>query len=268
MNQAKYTSLYKILSVVSVIVASELLLLGKSKMIGWLVWAVIFGALFLLRFDFRRSFQALLLGIGIVGLVPITTDISFGHMLIMGTALAGAIVLPVHIMNKIGYAPTFPLGKVGDWPLKYYAYILFAGVFSYLLLPYYLASTGSYQNWDAIWDASHIVRLFIGTNALGIWDELFFIGVCLTLLRRHLPFFWANVVQAALWASFLYELGFHGWGPIAIFFFAITQGYLFKSVRSMLFIIAVHLTVDAMLFLSLLHLHNPAHLRIFLTAPF
>ena len=263
----KKETLYKILSVVAVVAGAELLLLGGDKLVGWLVWSVIFCGFFLIKTTLSRDFQLLLISVGTLGIVPITTDVSLSHMAAMGLALTTAIGVPMYLANKKAKIIAFPLGA-RNWPIKYYAYVVFAAAAAYMLLPFYLASTGSYHNWDAPWDWSHIVRLFIGTNGLGIWDELFFIGVCLALLRRHLPFFWANVVQATLWASFLYELGFHGWGPIAIFFFAIIQGYLFKNIQSILFIVVVHLTVDLMLFLSLLHLHNPDYLRIFLTAPF
>jgi hypothetical protein len=71
-----------------------------------------------------------------------------------------------------------------------------------------------------------------------------------------------------MWTSFLYELGFRGWGPLLIFPFALSQGYVFKTTKSLLYIITVHLTIDFMLFLVLIHLHHPEHLRIFLTSPF
>ncbi|MEK7153879.1 MAG: CPBP family glutamic-type intramembrane protease, partial [Patescibacteria group bacterium] len=125
-----------------------------------------------------------------------------------------------------------------------------------------------YLNWSVELDPSHIIRLFLGTNALGIWDEVFFVGVCLALLRQHMPFIWANCIQATLWTAFLYELGFRGWGPFAVFFFALSQGYIFKRSKSFLYIITVHLTIDFILFLVLIHLHHPEHLRIFVTSPF
>ena len=49
------------------------------------------------------------------------------------------------------------------------------------------------------------VALFVGTNALGTWDELFFICTCFALLRRHLVDWQANLIQAVLFTSFLWE---------------------------------------------------------------
>ena len=115
-------------------------------------------------------------------------------------------------------------------------------------------------------DLAGISLLFIGTNALGIWDELFFIITVLALLRRHLPFFWANAIQAVLFTAFLYELGFRGWAPLAIYPFALLQGIVFKKTHNLLYIIAIHLTIDFVLFLALINAHHPHLVDIFITS--
>lgn len=259
-------------SVVGAICVSALPLLAMPslKLWGWLLLGLIAIALiFTYGSRFGRDMLLLIAVLALLGLIPINTDISYGHMFTMGSVLLATILLPFAVTTwafkeKIIIFP-FKFGR--RWYRREIAYILFAGFASYLILPFYLHSTGSYLNWEAVPDPSHIVRLFIGTNGLGIWDELFFVGVCLALLRRHLPFIWANLAQAALWTTFLYELGFRGWGPIAIFLFALSQGYIFKRSKSLLYIITVHLTIDLILFLVLIHLHNPQYLRIFVTSP-
>lgn len=248
-----------------------LLAIPGLKWLGWLLLGLALAAL-IPRHRNRFGRHMLLLGsmLALLGLIPINTDISYGHMAIMGSVLIATVALP-YLATKYLFqdqAVTFPFRFGRKWHRREIGYVLLAGVISYLVLPYYLASTGSYLNWSADLEPSKIIRLFIGTNALGIWDELFFVGVCLALLRRHLPFIWANTVQAALWTTFLYELGFRGWGPYAIFLFALSQGYIFSRSKSLLYIITVHLTIDFMLFLTLLHLHNPHILRIFITSPF
>lgn len=260
-------------SIVGLIVASAppLLAIPALKWAGWLLLGL---AAMLLAWRhttrFGRHMLVLVGGLALLGLVPINTDISYGHIAVMGSILVGTILLPflvtTHVLGE--RVITFPLKFGRSWYKREVAYVLFAGVISYLLIPFYLANTNSYLNWSAVLEPSYVVRLFLGTNALGIWDELFFVGVCLALLRQHLPFVWANLAQAALWTTFLYELGFRGWGPPLIFFFALSQGYIFKKSKSLLYIITVHLTIDFMLFLALIHLHNPNYLRIFITSPF
>jgi membrane protease YdiL (CAAX protease family) len=137
-------------------------------------------------------------------------------------------------------------------------------VIGYLLLPTYMINTGVYQNWPAASDPQMIARLFVGTNTLGIWDELFFVCTAFTLLRRHLPDWQANLLQAVLFTSFLYELGFHSWGPFLIYLFALVQGYTFKLTKSLSYIVCVHLLFDFILFLVLLHAHNREWVDIFL----
>jgi len=250
--------------------AVPLLAIPSLKLWGWLVVGLVSAALaFSYKSRFSRHMLLLALALALLGLVPINTDIGYGHMFGMGAVLLATILLPLWVTRHLFKEKTiaFPFRFGRRWYKREIAYIFFAGFASYLILPFYLHSTGSYLNWEAVPDSSHIVRLFIGTNALGIWDELFFVGICLALLRQHLPFIWANVAQAALWTTFLYELGFRGWGPVAIFFFALSQGYIFKRSRSLLYIITVHLTIDFVLFLVLVHLHNPQHLRLFLTSP-
>lgn len=110
-----------------------------------------------------------------------------------------------------------------------------------------------------------MIRLFIGTNGLGIWDELFFVVVVFNLFKSHFHLWWANIAQAVLWTAFLYELGFISWGVIAIFVFALTQGYIFHKTHSLPYTIAIHLTLDFILFLALVNAHNPSYFPIFMT---
>src|SRR5438105_3569702 len=127
-----------------------------------------------------------------------------------------------------------------------------------------LKSSGSYVNWTVDPGVSNLVRFFIGTNALGIWDELFFVSTVLGLLRRHLAFPIANLTQSILFTSFLYELGFRGWAFLVIFLFALVQGYIFKKTESLFYIITIHLTFDLILYLALIYTHHPSWMPIFI----
>lgn len=251
-----------------------LLAIDAGKPYGWLLLA---GSVMLALWRrglkpnrFSKEMWLIAGMIALLGLIPIDTTITYRHILIMGSVLALTILIPYCISRwwLTDNPVTFPFGAGRSWRKKEIGYIVFAAVGSYLLLPYYLGNTGSYANWGVVLDPSHIFRLFLGTNALGIWDELFFVGVCLTLLRRHLPFWVANMAQATMWTTFLYELGFRGWGPLPIFLFTLSQGVVFKNTKSLLYVISVHLTIDFMLFLVLIHLHHPSYLNIFITSPF
>ncbi|HTH71900.1 MAG TPA: CPBP family intramembrane glutamic endopeptidase [Candidatus Pristimantibacillus sp.] len=252
---------------------TTLLAIEPLKWLGWILLALAALLNFVhnrLAAPFNRNLLVIIAMVALLGIIPINTTITYAHMLGMGAALAATILIPYALSRRWlqGNPITLPFSLGRRWYTKEIGYIALAAVGSYLIMPYYLGTTGSYLNWSVALDPGHIVRLFIGTNALGIWDELFFVGVCLSLLRQYIPFWWANLAQAVMWTSFLYELGFRGWGPLLIFPFALSQGYVFKTTKSLLYIITVHLTIDFMLFLVLIHLHHPEHLRIFLTSPF
>jgi len=74
----------------------------------------------------------------------------------------------------------------------------------------------------------------------------------------------ANLIQAVFFSSFLYELGFTGWGFIMIYLLSIIQGYIYQKTGSLFYVITIHLTLDIILFLALINAHHPTWVPIFL----
>jgi membrane protease YdiL (CAAX protease family) len=107
----------------------------------------------------------------------------------------------------------------------------------------------------------------VGVGFVGIWDELFFICIIFALLRRYFPFWIANVLQAIVFVSFLWELGYRSWGPALTLPFALIQGWIFEKSRSVYYIITVHLLFDVVVFLVLVYAHHPTWLPIFFVSP-
>jgi membrane protease YdiL (CAAX protease family) len=244
------------------------LLIGAQwKPWGWVVLGA--GALVLGLAD-RRAQKDLGLvygSIALLGLTPIDTNISYTHMLVMGGLLGLAVGIPYTVSRFVfkDWAVRFQWHHGRRWYNTEIAYIGLTLVATYLLFPFMLHSSGSYLNWTVDPGVSNIARLFIGTNALGIWDELFFICTVFSLLRRHVPVAAANLAQAVLFTSFLYELGFRGWAAAVIFCFALLQGFVFMKTESLLYVITIHLTADFVLFLALIALHHPGWMPIFIT---
>ena len=110
-----------------------------------------------------------------------------------------------------------------------------------------------------------IARLFVGVGAVGIWDELFFICTVFALYRRHFPLWQANIWQAMIFVSFLWELGYQSWGPLLTIPFALVQGAIFQLTKNLAYVITVHLLFDLVVFLVLIHGHNPSWPTIFVT---
>lgn len=248
------------------IAASIFLMPLEQKLIGFGILAVGLLSLIFASRSYAKHAVLIYLSIIILGITPINTDISIGHMLLMGLTLFCAVGIPYFVTRYVYKEEliTYPMGK-HTWTQGHIGYILLAALLSYLILPFWMQTTGGHLNWTVPLDFMGISMLFIGTNALGIWDELFFIVTVLALLRHHLPFWQANLVQAALFTAFLYELGFRGWAPLLIYPFALLQGIVFKKTHNLLYIIAIHLTIDLVLFLALINAHHPDVLNIFIT---
>ena len=213
-----------------------------------------------------RHLALIAAGMAIISFVPLNADLSIKHMILMGGALALAVLVP-WLASRFAYREEiikFPVNTGRKWPLAAKLYLVGVVALGYSILPWYLISTGVYQNWPAASDPTIFWRLFLGVNAVGIWDELFFICTTFTLLRRHFPDWLANILQAVIFSSFLWEIGYQAWGPLLTFPFALLQGYTFKLTKSLTYVVSVHLIFDFVLFLVLVHAHNRDWLPIFL----
>ncbi len=247
--------------------ASGVLLFGFEHDSGYVVLALsLLGSAFIDRM-LLRDLGLIAIGLVIISMVPLNADLSIGHMVQMGTALALAVVVPF-LLSRFWFRERiirFPVATGRKWSLTAKLYLVGVVALGYFILPVYLISTGVYQNWpDASSDPTIFWRLFFGVNAVGIWDELFFVCTAFTLLRSHFPDWQANILQAVIFCSFLWEIGYEAWGPLLTFPFAMLQGYTFKLTKSLTYVVSVHLLFDLVLFLALVHAHNRDWLPIFI----
>ncbi|MCW4384245.1 CPBP family intramembrane metalloprotease [Salinibacterium sp. SYSU T00001] len=251
----------------ALISASALLLFGIQTPFGYPTLAA--GLLVAMAVD-RELLKHLALiaaGLLIISTVPLHADLSIGHMVAMGTALALAVAVPYAIHRWVYRERIirFPMFTGKKWSLLAKLYLLGVVLLGYLILPVYLISTEVYENWpDASSDPTIFWRLFLGVNAVGIWDELFFICTVFTLLIRHFPVWIANLLTAVMFSSFLWEIGYEAWGPLLTFPFALLQGYTFRLTKSFTYVVSVHLLFDLVLFLALVHAHDRSFLPVFL----
>jgi hypothetical protein len=243
-----------------------LLFAREDRVSGFLLLAAALVLAVLISRRLLIDLALIAVGLTAMSLVPISTDISTGHMAVMGTAMILAVGIPYTVSRYVtkDHAIRFPVRTGQPWTRAEKWYLPAVLVIGYALMPVYMIRTGVYNNWPAVSDPEGIARLFLGTNVLGIWDELFFICTAFTLLRRNLPDWQANLLQAVLFTSFLWELGFHAWAPFFIFPFALLQARLFAITKSLSYIVSVHLLFDFVLFLVLIHAHNREWIDIFL----
>ncbi|WP_210505571.1 CPBP family intramembrane glutamic endopeptidase [Naasia sp. SYSU D00057] len=217
----------------------------------------------------RQLFQDLLLiaiGLAIVASISVEANLDYPNMALFGTVLTLSVLVPWLLERRVFHRRTiqFPIRQGHRWTTLEKVWLVAAVVLAWLILPNYFINSGAYRNWPSVEAPDEIARLFVGVNVVGIWDELFFICTVFTLLRRHLPDWHAIPVQAIIFVSFLWELGYREWGPLLTIPFAIVQAFLFTRTRSLPYVVSVHLLFDLFVFLVLVHAHNPDFLPIFL----
>ncbi|HKH07549.1 MAG TPA: CPBP family intramembrane glutamic endopeptidase [Agromyces sp.] len=208
------------------------------------------------------------LGQVIISTISVAADISYGNMLLMGTVLSLAVAVPF-VVSRFVYRERvirFPWRTGHRWTPVQWVYLLFVAALGWLILPFYFITSGVYTNWPTVILPDEIARLFVGVNAVGIWDELFFICTVFALLRRHFPVWQANLLQTIVFVSFLWELGYQSWGPLLTIPFALLQGYTFTLTKSLAYVITVHLLFDLVVFLVIVYAHTGVP-PIFLIAP-
>lgn len=205
-------------------------------------------------------------GIGVVATTSVEADVAWGSFIRIGLVLALAVALPV-LIDRLVYRRRvigFPWRGDGRLTRLEIGYLIAVPLLGYLILPFYFLRSGAYLNWPPLVDGGEVARFFIGVNAVGTWDELFFICTVLVLLRRHFPFWTANILTAVIFVSFLWELGYRAWGPLLTIPFALLQGYLFMKTRSLGYVLAVHLLFDALVFLAIVGARYPEVQQFFL----
>lgn len=206
-----------------------------------------------------RDLFLIALGQVIVSLVPLHAELDNAAFLRFTVALGGAVLVPYVISRWIwrDHAIRFPWRGGGRWSRFQWFWLVLVLFLAWLILPWYFISSGAYQNWPVVDTPDLIARLFVGVGAVGIWDELFFICTIFVLLLRHFPFYVANILQAVVFVSFLWELGYQSWGPLLTIPFALLQAFIFRKTRSLSYVVVVHLLFDAVVFAVLVHAHNP-----------
>ncbi|MCC2033507.1 CPBP family intramembrane glutamic endopeptidase [Microbacterium allomyrinae] len=209
-----------------------------------------------------RDLSLIAVGLLIVSAIPLKAELDDLAILRFALALGGAVAVPYAISRWVyrDHAIRFPWRGGGRWTTFQWTWLAAVLVLGWLILPFYFVTSGVYLNWPVVDTPDLIARLFVGVGAVGIWDELFFICTCFALLRRHFPFWQANLLQMLVFVSFLWELGYQAWGPLLTIPFALLMGYIFMKTRSLAYVVSVHLLFDAVVFLVLVHAHNPGML--------
>jgi len=224
-------------------------------------------------FDRRRLTSGLFsdlvlvaIGMVIVSTTSVVADVSWGNFIRVGIVLALAAAVP-YLISRFWFKNRlirFPWRGAWPWSRLQWGYLFMVLFLGWLILPFYFITTGVYLNWPEVTQPDEIARLFVGVNAVGTWDELFFICTVFVLFKRHLPVWQANILQMVIFVSFLWVLGYQAWGPLLTIPFALLQGAIFTQTKSLAYVLTVHLLFDLAVFLVIVHARNPGLIPIFL----
>ncbi len=257
----------RVLAAALVCGAAVLLFAVHLRPLGYL--PLVLGVALGLAVDRRlgRDLALVAAGQAIISTISLRADLSNVGMARFTVALGLAVVVPTLVSRRVFHddAIHFPVRTGRRWHRWQALYLVAVAVAAYLILPAYFLGSGVWRNWPDLDGTGDVVRLFVGVNAVGIWDELFFICVVLALLRTHFAFWLANLLQATVFVSFLWELGYRSWGPLLTIPFALVQGWLFRRTTSLSYVVAVHLLFDLVVFLVLVHAHDPSVFDVFVT---
>jgi hypothetical protein len=207
----------------------------------------------------RRVYLVLAAALALLAISPIDTGLGWGHMALLGTIFLAVLVGPWLALRGEGLVVYrwFPrhldrldlLYTLLSVPLAWGAFALYFGVLS----------PEAPFNWQlpATPDDLETFKLFLGINAVGVWDELFFINTCYALLRALFGPRVAVPAQAVIYVSVLWGMAFTGWGPLLVLLLALTQGMMMERSRVLIWVLIVHLVVDYFLFQGIVTAHYP-----------
>jgi membrane protease YdiL (CAAX protease family) len=225
---------------------------------AWAVSAVLVGTS--PRRAFRQRMAPLLAVVLLLAVVPIDTDLSNTNFVRLGGAFLAAVLIPYLWLRRtqpgvIEYQ-IFPrrLSRVEVF------YVLLSIPLAWVILDLYFFKINPFmpQQWPITDTSSNgqVLRLFLGINCVGIWDELFFINTVYAILRSLFPARTANLAQAVVYTSVLHDMAFIGIGSFIVYGFAVIQGAMYERTRKLVYVLAVHLIVDAFLVAAILRNHG------------
>ena len=197
---------------------------------------------------FQRRFAVLIVCTALLTVAPIATSTDTIPALTLGVFLVAVIVLPHWALapprdSRVIQYQWLPK----HWSRLEVAYVLLSIPLAWAgLRLYFTLSPEVPFNWTlpALPNDDSLLRLFFGINAVGIWDELFFINTVYAVLRSLFPFWTANLASSVFYVAVLNDMAFTGWGPVFVGILAITQGVMFERSKTLIYVLIVHLIVD------------------------
>ena len=231
---------------------------------AWL-WGAPLAAMFLLSLFWETSYRrkrylALAAPLLLLAFSPIATDTSWRGFVFLGSCFSLALLIPTLLLSGETSPVTFAFWPKRLEPLEvFYALLAAPLAWGAFQLYFGVLSPEVPFNWTLPPepDTGELLRLFVGINLVGIWDELFFINTCYAVLRQLFGPRTANLAQAVIYTAVLWTMAFRGVGPVFVYLFALTQGAMYERSRVLFWVLLVHLVVDYFLFQRVVSAYYP-----------
>jgi hypothetical protein len=211
----------------------------------------------------RRNLGLVLACVLVLAFAPIRTDLTPLHFLTLGLPFLVVILGPYLFMRHAakGELEWRFWKRPVAWRDLIYVAVSIPLAWGLIELYFFHFNPDVATHWrvPSPYDPAVTTRLAVGINAVGFWDEMFFINTVYVLLRGIFPARIANPAQAIIYTSVLYDMAFTGHGVWIVYGFALTQGIMYEKSRALLWVLLVHLIVDLFLVLAILQYHYPGH---------
>jgi hypothetical protein len=207
----------------------------------------------------KRRYAALAAALLILMLAPISTSLEPWNIFWLALCFLAVLVIPALLLRKTGVVTFHFWPKHLDWVDVGYTLLSIPLAWAAFELYFKVLSPEVPFNWKLGSEPNNgeLFTLFMGINAVGIWDELFFVNTSFAVLRSLFPFRTANFAQSVIYMIVLYDMAFTGWGPVFVYILALTQGFMFERSKVLLWVLIVHLIVDYFLFQAIVTRYYP-----------
>jgi membrane protease YdiL (CAAX protease family) len=201
-------------------------------------------------------------GIAILTLLPGEIGLDAGGSAHFAVVLALALVVPWAFTRFVTRSRSVEFAWSGGrrWSRKQWLGLAVVPFVGCVVLAPYLIWLDGHEFWPPIQGLAAAVMLAVGIFGLGLWEELFLVGVLAQSVRPHVAAWVAIAMRVAIAVPLLWSWGFQGLGPVIIAAFAVFQGLLWERTRSLGYVTAVHLAFDVALIVTLLWARYPGWL--------
>ena len=136
---------------------------------GYAVLAVSVILAFVVDRELGKSLLLIGFSLGVIGTISLEADISYGNIILMGSVLLIAVVVP-YVVDRFVFKRhivRFPINTGRRWTTAERWYLIIVVGLAWVIMPFYFINSGTYLNWPAVQEPTEIVRLFVAVNAVG-----------------------------------------------------------------------------------------------------